>query len=506
MAYGPRNGRFDIGEAIGSGGYGTVYRAIDDVLGRTVALKCVQATPGLSSDEADAIMGRARREAKALAAVAHPHIATLYDSFDDESGRLWLVMQFVEGESLATTLARDTRIPIDRVAEIGGQLADALAEVHAQKIVHRDVKPANVILGAGASADLGDDNAVLVDFGISRREGETSLTPAHSLVGTRGYLAPELASGQTGPPADVFALGVTLYLACEGVLPFDVATVAAQIRAADAGDFRRPKRAGGLTDVLVGMLSPDPAARPSAAELARSLPRQVGAHRTGPPPATNRAGRSARLPVYTGSTAVLAALVTGIGVLALFSGDDRTVSPHPQATATAAAPPGAPLRDGPAPAPASPGPQAAPAAGPPPAPAPTPGPAAAPAHGPAPTAAPGPAATPGPAPAADGVNARWAAHWASTPYHPFALFRAVYNTSTVDERFPFGMLVFAVRLVVALVVLVPDVLFSTVVFAGGIAFALFGETGRTAVYAISALPVLVVLLRFTGWLRAVTGL
>ncbi|WP_406633574.1 serine/threonine-protein kinase [Amycolatopsis sp. WGS_07] len=243
--------RYRLLERVGSGGMGVVWRAHDDRLDREVALKQARLS--------DVVSGRTlRREARLAAGVLHPNVVTFFDVAAD-GDELWLVMEYVPSRSLAEILAADGRLPARTVAEIGVQIAAALAAVHAHGIVHRDVKPGNVLIA-------GDGRAKLTDFGISRsvRTDET-VTDSPLIGGTPDYLAPEVAQGH--PPtaaSDVFSLGATLFAAVEGAPPFSGGNEYATIRRVAEGSVPPARHADGLAPALGQLMRRDPGERPTA--------------------------------------------------------------------------------------------------------------------------------------------------------------------------------------------------------------------------------------------------
>ncbi|MGV9297901.1 serine/threonine-protein kinase [Amycolatopsis sp. NPDC003676] len=243
--------RYRLRERVGSGGMGVVWRAHDDRLGREVALKQARLS--------DVVSGRTlRREARLAAGVLHPNVVTFFDVAAD-GDELWLVMEYVPSRSLAEILAAEGRLPARTVAEIGVQISAALGAVHAHGIVHRDVKPGNVLIAS-------DGRAKLTDFGISRsvRTDET-VTDSPLIGGTPDYLAPEVAQGH--PPtaaSDVFSLGATLFAAVEGKAPFSGGNEYATIRRVAEGSVPPTRHADGLAPTLERLMRLDPAERPSA--------------------------------------------------------------------------------------------------------------------------------------------------------------------------------------------------------------------------------------------------
>ncbi len=203
-------GRYRLEREIGRGGSGTVHLALDEVLGRQVAIKRIGTTPGSDDVERE----RAEREARLAAALNHPHVVSVFDLVDEDDVR-WLVMEYVDGETLNEKVRRTGPLAADDAATLLGQTADALVEAHANGIVHRDVKPSNILIA--------DGGAKLNDFGIARSENDASLTQTGLVTGSPAYLAPEVASGSSATPAsDVWSLGATLYHAVTGKPPYDV--------------------------------------------------------------------------------------------------------------------------------------------------------------------------------------------------------------------------------------------------------------------------------------------
>ncbi|WP_130014893.1 serine/threonine-protein kinase, partial [Serinicoccus sediminis] len=253
-------GRYRIVRTLGRGGGGHVWLATDENLGRQVALKRVA-----GETDTEVLLSRGFREARTSATLAHQHVVRVYDAFEHE-GSPWIVMEFVEGPSLAELISDGRRLPPDQVAAIGAQMATALAAAHRAGILHRDVKPANVLLTGGEGHD-----AKLTDFGIARADEDPQLTRTGFVSGTAAYFSPELARGEDPSTAsDVWALGATLYAAVEGRRPFDERPNAvAQLHTIAREEPRPPRYAGELTPALRGMLDPDPATRWDAARAAR---------------------------------------------------------------------------------------------------------------------------------------------------------------------------------------------------------------------------------------------
>ncbi|MFC7329009.1 serine/threonine-protein kinase [Marinactinospora rubrisoli] len=257
-------GRYRLLEPIGQGGMGTVWRAEDGLLGRQVAVKEVRISPDLEPDVRGELLRRTMREARICAKLSHPSIVTVHDVVR-EGDRPWIVMELLPGRGLDAVVHDDGPLPPHRVAEIGRQLLAALGAAHAAGVLHRDVKPSNVLL-------LPDGRAVLTDFGIAVADSEERLTLTGRLPGSPGYLAPErLVDGTMTPASDLWSLGATLYFAVEGRPTHERATVAAQAAAAIDEPPDPARRAGTLEPVLARMLLRDPERRPSGPELDAAL-------------------------------------------------------------------------------------------------------------------------------------------------------------------------------------------------------------------------------------------
>ncbi|WP_284716787.1 serine/threonine protein kinase [Streptomyces sp. G1] len=249
-------GRYRLGDVLGKGGMGTVWRAEDETLGRTVAVKELRFGSGVDEDEKRRLITRTLREAKAIARIRSGGAVTVYDVVD-EDGRPWIVMELIEGPSLAEFIRESGPLTPRRAAEVGLAVLDVLRAAHRQGILHRDVKPSNVLL-----ADRGNGRVVLTDFGIAQVEGDPSVTSTGMLVGAPSYISPERARGQRpGPPADMWSLGGLLYAAVEGVPPYDKGSALATLTAVMTEPVEPPKNAGPLTEVIYGLLVKDPAHR-----------------------------------------------------------------------------------------------------------------------------------------------------------------------------------------------------------------------------------------------------
>jgi eukaryotic-like serine/threonine-protein kinase len=262
--------RYALKAPLGRGGMGVVWRAHDAVLGREVAVKEVVFPPAMADDEQRQAQARVMREARAAARLNHPGVVTLYDVIQDHGGT-FIVMELVDAPTLADLVRANGPLPVERVAEIGAQVASALEAAHAAGIVHRDVKPGNVMV-----PDRGP--AKLADFGIASLQGDPQLTSTGLVIGSPAYMAPEQAKGEeSGPPADFWALGATMFYAVEGEPPFDRGTSIATLAAVVNDPTRTPRRAGALTPLITALLSKDPGSRPSGPELRAEFGRLVAA-------------------------------------------------------------------------------------------------------------------------------------------------------------------------------------------------------------------------------------
>jgi serine/threonine protein kinase len=263
-------GRYRMVRLVGRGGMGAVWEAWDERLERRVALKLLHRPSGVSSKEADLANVRAMREARLNARLDHPNAVRVYDVTEHE-GQPCLIMQFIPSITLSAVMAEVGPLLLDEAAQVGAQVASALAAAHAVGIVHRDVKPGNILIAE-------DGTALISDFGIARALGDATLTTSGMVHGTPAYLAPEVArGGESNFASDVFSLGSTLYGAIEGVPPFgaDQNSIALLHRVA-AGEFALPKRCGALTPLIMDMLSVVPDARPSMREVVDRLKEHTG--------------------------------------------------------------------------------------------------------------------------------------------------------------------------------------------------------------------------------------
>jgi serine/threonine protein kinase len=252
-------GRYRLMHRIGTGAMGIVWHAHDERLNRIVAIKQVLLQSGLSQDEIEEALERCQREGRIAAKLHHPNAVTVFDVVDEDDAP-WLVMEYVPSQSLAAAMKERGALPPLEVAAIGAQIAAALAAAHAAGIVHRDIKPGNILLA--------DNGAVkITDFGISRASDDVQVTKTGLIAGTPAYLAPEVAYGkEPTPPTDVFSLGSTLYAAVEGEPPFGLSeNTLGLLHAVAAGKINPPRYAGPLAPVLISLLATEAEDRPTAA-------------------------------------------------------------------------------------------------------------------------------------------------------------------------------------------------------------------------------------------------
>ncbi|MER6948643.1 protein kinase [Nonomuraea sp. NPDC000554] len=340
-------GRYQLLSPLGAGGAGTVWRARDEVLHREVAVKEVRLPPG--EDRQRALVDTLR-EARATAALSHPSIITVHDVLS-EDGRPWIVMDLLAGRSLGDLVKEQGPLPPGHVATIGLRVLDALEVAHGRGILHRDVKPGNVMITDGGEV-------VLTDFGIAAHTGDMPSADAANgaVAGSPGYVAPEHLRGErAGPAADLWSLAATLYTAAEGRPPFARESPMAIVAAVLTMPPPPPVNAGPLGGLLLAMLNGNPAARPD--------PRQVRAHlqavavrlpvrprEVAPATVPVRAGRG-RAPLVLGAVAVVvAAGVSG----AVLLGNRAPATPSPSAVAQSSAPPATPSPTSTAPSTAAP--------------------------------------------------------------------------------------------------------------------------------------------------------
>ena len=269
-------GRYALVDVLGRGGMGVVWLADDRLLERQVAVKELTFPLALGEEERQVLRERSLREARAAARLHHPCVTTVFDVVE-EGGKPWLVMEKVTARSLHEMVTTSGPLPPEAVARIGLDVLAALEAAHAAGIVHRDVKPANVLVDPAGHAQL-------TDFGIATTSGDPALTGG-ALIGSPPYMAPERATGEdSGPPADLWSLGATLYCAVEGHPPFERAESMATLMAVVTEDPPLPARAGPLQPALLGLLAKDPAERSTPAEARAQLEAALTAPASAGPP------------------------------------------------------------------------------------------------------------------------------------------------------------------------------------------------------------------------------
>ncbi|QIZ34720.1 serine/threonine-protein kinase [Saccharopolyspora sp. ASAGF58] len=254
-------GRYRVQRRIGSGAMGVVWECVDERLHRTVAVKQLLLQPGLDPGEAEEARQRAMREGRIAARLQHPNAISVYDVAEDE-GQPVLVMEYLPSTSLAGMMSDHGPLPPREVARIGTQVASALGAAHAAGVVHRDIKPGNILLGDNGQVKI-------TDFGISRAQGDVQVTKTGMLAGTPAYLSPDVAMGQEPTPAsDVFSLGATLYAAIEGHPPFGLnENTLALLHAVAAGKIEPPQQAGPMVPPLMAMMAARVEDRPDMAQV-----------------------------------------------------------------------------------------------------------------------------------------------------------------------------------------------------------------------------------------------
>jgi serine/threonine protein kinase len=333
-------GRYRLAERVGRGGMGTVWRAEDELLGRDVAVKQLHIPPHLDDDEVRILHERTRREARSAARITHPHVIVVHDVVVDD-GRPCIVMEYIPSITLSAAIKDRGPLRPDEAARIGAAVAGALRAAHAAGVLHRDVKPANVLLGR-------DGRIVLTDFGIALPAGAPSLTTTGQWVGSIDYVAPERLvgeAGEPGPASDLWSLGATLYHAVEGRPPFRRTSAIATAHAIVVEEAE-PPRDSVLSDVIAGLLAQEPEARVDAERAERLLTRVAGAD-TGPgadtgtdagtrkltrsaarsaAPASRAPGRARRVALWVAAAVAVGAIATTTAVV--MDGHDRSGRPQ----------------------------------------------------------------------------------------------------------------------------------------------------------------------------------
>ncbi len=283
--------RYRLLSPVGRGGMGMVWHAHDVLLDRDVAVKELLLPFGLDNAGAQAAHRRMLREARSAARLSHPGIVTVHDVVE-EDGRPWIVMELVRAWSLEQAVRQSGPLPVVQAAEIGIRVLDALRHAHAAGILHRDVKPGNVLLTA--------DRVVLTDFGIAAIEGDVTITQTGLLMGSPAYIPPERLQGRPiTHAADLWSFGATLYAAVEGRPPYEGPDAVAVLGAVLTQEPNRPRRAGALLPVIEGLLRKNPADRLPAAQVAEMLERVLHSHGAGLP---GRAGTPTSVPTPQDST------------------------------------------------------------------------------------------------------------------------------------------------------------------------------------------------------------
>ena len=317
-------GRYELVREVGRGGMGAVWLAHDEVLDRPVALKRVGLLPGADSTD----LARAEREARLAAQLSHPHVVAVFNLVvDADTDSRWLVMEYVEGSTLAQLVRDRGPLTPDEAAPLIRQVADALVAAHAVGIVHRDVKPSNILVDRHRQAKL-------TDFGIARVAADPALTQTGFLTGSPAYLAPEVASGERGgEPVDVWSLGATLFHVLAGRPPYDIGdNVLGGLYKVVHDEPPRLAQAGWLAPLLAGTMERDPARRWSMTQVrdfldGRAAPtdtQEVAALPAGP-----------RRGLLAGLVALVAAAVLGIALFALLPDDEPTESASDDTTPAA---------------------------------------------------------------------------------------------------------------------------------------------------------------------------
>ncbi|WP_433497997.1 serine/threonine-protein kinase [Sphaerimonospora sp. CA-214678] len=256
--------RYELRTPIGRGTMGTVWRAYDRALGREIAIKEIRQDPGLTPRQRRELRERMLREGRTAAKISHPCVATIHDAIEAD-GSPWIIMELVEGRSLEQVIDEEGPLPPRLVAEIGHDLLGALRAAHSRGILHRDVKPSNVLL-----TETG--RVVLTDFGIAKAAGDSALTQTGMVIGSPGYTAPERARGEhTGPESDLWSLGATLYFAVEGRPAYERGSLSETLKALMNETVDPPTQAGPLRPILNGLLEKDHRTRMTAGRAATML-------------------------------------------------------------------------------------------------------------------------------------------------------------------------------------------------------------------------------------------
>lgn len=337
-------GRYRLGRRIGRGGMGTVWRATDELLTREVAVKELHVGDADSARDSQAQRERTLREARTVALIKHPNVIVLHDIVEQD-GRPWIVMELVEGRSLSDLLVADGPVGAGEAARIGVAMLGALRAAHARGVLHRDIKPPNVLLEAGTG------RVVLTDFGIAQVSGATTITETGAFVGSPEYTAPErMSGGRAGPESDLWSLGVLLCTALSGSSPFHRDSLGGILHAVVHDEIRPPAAAGPLLPVVRGLLERDPARRMSTGRAEQLLRAYLETGNTSAGVACTPTEQAVPLPLLPataltpgrGRTALMAALAVatlagmGAGLAALLTdpGAGRTDGRPPHSAVT----------------------------------------------------------------------------------------------------------------------------------------------------------------------------
>ncbi|MET9831277.1 serine/threonine-protein kinase [Streptomyces sp. NPDC006385] len=328
-------GRYRLEERLGRGGMGVVWRATDQLLGRGVAVKELPLDETLSAAEARRQRERTLREAQAVAQLSHPHVIVVHDVVEHDE-RPYIVMELVDGDSLADRIATHGPVDAPEAARIGADLLNALRTAHGAGVLHRDIKPANVLI------ENGTDRVVLTDFGVAQVRGTSTLTESGSFVGSPEYTAPERMSGaRTGPASDLWSVGALLCAALSGESPFRRDSLSGIVLAVVSDEIRPPAQAAPILPVVQGLLERDPGRRLDAAEAERMLREFL---ETGLAPVSKRFGsverRYSTRSMLAGVVLVAATAVAGVSAAALLvnGGGDGGVLPTSSAPETSPRP------------------------------------------------------------------------------------------------------------------------------------------------------------------------
>ncbi|MFI6595608.1 serine/threonine-protein kinase [Nonomuraea sp. NPDC050536] len=312
-------GRYQLIQQIGRGGMGIVWQARDTSIGRDVAIKQVMPPQGMAAADAAALRARTLHEARTAAQIRHPAVVGVHDVVD-EGGEPWIVMELVRGRSLDQVIKAGGPMSPQWAASVGLFVLSALASAHARGLLHRDVKPGNVLMA--------DDGRILLsDFGIAAPSG-AAVQPGTVPVGTPGYTPPECLTEpmRPGPYSDLFSLGATIYYAVEGAPPFQRPNAMATLGAVMTEPPRPPQRAGALAPILQGLLAKDPAHRPDTATLRQALTKLTGRPGVRTPAADWVVPKAA---AYGSAAAVVVAFVAAMTLILTMGSSSATPKPTP---------------------------------------------------------------------------------------------------------------------------------------------------------------------------------